>query len=81
MLMEVTVRFIGPLRFKVPDYDHEKGLEVELHSDATLLDLFEQLYIDESQRVIVTMDYRALKVTDRLQHGADLYIFASLSGG
>ena len=81
MLMEVTVRFIAPLRFNVPDYDHEKGLEVELHSDATLLDLFELLNIDESQRVIVTMDYRALKVNDRLKHGADLYIIPTLSGG
>lgn len=79
--MEVIVRIQGSLGFDMPEYDPESGVRVELPPGATLKDLLKRLNILDPQKIIVTMDYRILKIEDPLRESAKLRIFQLLSGG
>jgi len=69
------------LRELFPDYRHQDGIEVEVQDGATAKDLLSLLKISESNGAVVAIEGRILKRDDKMQHGAQVYVFQAIHGG
>jgi sulfur carrier protein ThiS len=79
--VEVNVTLYGTLRQKVPDYQHPRGIVVELPDGATVQDLLAHLGISLSQRAVAIAEGRVLKGDDPLPAGIPVRILQAVGGG
>lgn len=79
--MNITVKLFGTLSDLFPDYDFEKGLEIDLPEGSRVADLFAYLGISEDQGGTVLMDNRFLAGEERLTSRSQVLIFQALHGG
>jgi len=79
--MKMSVKLFGTLRESFPDYRHQDGIEVEIPDGATAKDLLSHLKILESNGAVVAIEGRILKRDDKIQHGAQVYVFQAIHGG
>lgn len=79
--MKVQVKLFSVLRDYVPEYDPQKGVEVELSPKATVADLLSQMGIPMSKAPVVTCNGRIIKSSDHLMEGSVLHIFQPVAGG
>ena len=79
--MKVRAKLFSVLRDYVPDYDPQKGLEVELPEGSTVTDLLTQLKIPMTKAPVVTYNGRVLQLTDTIHEDSTLHIFQPIAGG
>jgi sulfur carrier protein ThiS len=79
--MKLRVNLYGTLGRRVNDYEHSKGIEVEIPDGATVKDLLARLEISQSQKIVVVMEGRVRKANDKIKHGVPVSIFQSIHGG
>ena len=79
--MNITVKLFGTLSDLFPEYDFEKGLEVNLPEGSKVADLLAILDISDEQGGTVLMDSRFLSREERLSSGSQVLIFQALNGG
>ncbi len=79
--MRITVKLFGTLSDLFPDYDFEKGLEVDLPEGAKVADLLAHLKISDEQGGTVLMDSRVLPKDEPLTPGSQVLVFQALNGG
>ncbi len=79
--MKMIVKLFGTLRERFPDYRHQDGIEVEVPDVSTAKELLSLLKISESDGAVVAMEGRILKRDDKMQQGAQVYIFQAIHGG
>jgi molybdopterin synthase sulfur carrier subunit len=77
--MNVKVKLYGTLRF--PGYQPSQGIEVEIPDGTTVKDLLALLEISESQRAVVIVEGRILKVDDEIQPGVPVSVLQAIHGG
>ena len=79
--MKMRVKLYGALSQRFPDYQHSRGIEVEIPDGATVKDLLALPEISESQGAVVALEGRILKVDDTIRGGVPVNIYQPLSGG
>jgi sulfur carrier protein ThiS len=79
--MKMRVKLYGTLSKRFPDYQHSRGIEVEIPDGATVKDLLALLKIPESQGAVVALEGRILKADDTIRNGVPVNIFQPLAGG
>ncbi len=79
--MNITAKLFGALSDLFPDYDFEKGLEIDLPEGSRVADLLAYLGISEDQGGTVLMDNRFLAGEEKLAPGSRVLIFQALHGG
>jgi sulfur carrier protein ThiS len=79
--MRVTVKLFGLLGRGFPDYDHEKGMVVQLPEGATVKDLLVRLEISKNEDAVVTVKGLVQRTERTLKHRDLVYIFQSVAGG
>lgn len=79
--MRVRVKLFGLLGRRFPDYDLEKGLEVEVPEGARIGELLARLEISNNDDAVVTVNGLVQKTDGTLKHRDLVYIFQSVVGG
>ncbi len=79
--MKVKVEIYGSLRKHVPDYDPDRGVEVDLPVSARLNDLFAHLDLPVTERNMVTVDLQLAEDDVTLTDGASVCVFPFAGGG
>jgi sulfur carrier protein ThiS len=79
--MKVRVRLFGTLGQSFPDYQHSRGMEVEVPDGATAKDLLTLLEISESQGAAVAVEGRILKADDTIEYGFPVHVLQVVQGG
>ena len=79
--MRVRVKLFGLLGRGFPDYDHEKGMVVQLPDGATVKDLLLRLEISKKEDPVVTVKGLVQRTERTLKHRDLVYIFQSVAGG
>jgi len=81
LTMKINVKLFSILRQCVDDYDPDRGVDIELSSQAVVADLIQHLNIPDNQKPVVTCNGRILKANDVLSDGSLLQIFQPVAGG
>lgn len=79
--MKVNVKLFSVLCEHVPDYNPQRGVEVELKDGATAADLLRQLGIGLAEAPVVTCKGRVLYPEDTIKDNSVIEIFQSVAGG
>ena len=79
--MNVRVKLYGTLSQGFPGYQLSQGIEVEIPDGATVKDLLALLEISESQRAVVIVEGRILKVDDEIRPGVPVSVLQAIHGG
>jgi sulfur carrier protein ThiS len=79
--MRITVKLFGTLSDLFPDYDFEKGLELDLPDGSKVADLLSHLKISDEQGGTVLTDSRILPKNEPLTPGSQVLLFQALNGG
>ena len=79
--MKVRVKLFGTLPQRYPDYDSNRGLEVEIPDDATVKDLLAHLEFSAADGGLVTIDNQVVQHDHELEDGVSLRIFQRAFGG
>jgi len=80
-MINVHVKLYGSLPGRVPGYDPEKGLTLELARGARVCDLAARLGIAAEDEMVVAMAGRVARPDDPIENGATLRIFPVAHGG
>ncbi|MGD9034160.1 MAG: MoaD/ThiS family protein [Desulfobacteraceae bacterium] len=75
------MKLFGLLGRGFPDYDHEKGMVVQLPEGATVKDLLVRLEISKNEDAVVTVKGLVQRTERTLKHRDLVYIFQSVAGG
>lgn len=78
--MNITVKLFGTLSDLFPEYDFEKGIEVELPEGSKVADFLAHLSISDEQGGTVLMDSRFLSQGETLTPGAQVWSFKPWMG-
>ena len=79
--MNVKVKLYGTLSQRFPGYQPSQGIEVEIPDGTTVKDLLALLEISESQRAVVIVEGRILKVDDEIRRGVPVSVLQAIRGG
>jgi sulfur carrier protein ThiS len=79
--MKIKVKLFGELRKKIPAYQHDKGLELEIPEGSKVADLMALLNISNPQTTTAIMDGRVLALEERLSQNSLINIFHVMFGG
>jgi sulfur carrier protein ThiS len=79
--MKVKLRLFGTLSLKFPDYDSEKGLELEIPDGARVKDLLAHLGISEMKGSVAAAEGVILRMEDPLKEGVCVHLLQSVYGG
>lgn len=71
----------GELRKKIPAYQHDKGLELEIPEGSKVADLMALLRISNPQATTVIADRLVLPLEEKLSAGLLVNIFHVMHGG
>ncbi len=81
MTIQLSIRLFGTLGSKVPDYDHEKGLVVDVADNITPEDLAKELKIPLNYIGFISDGSAAIKLDARLTNKMNVNFFSLISGG
>ena len=79
--MKIRVKLYGTLSKQFPNYQHSRGIEVEIPDGATVKDLLALLEISETQGAVIVMEGRILKADDTMRCGVPVHVLQFISGG
>lgn len=79
--MRVTVKLFGLLSRGFPDYDHEKGMVVQLPDGARVKDLLVRLEISKKEDAVVTVKGLVQRTEKTLNDRDLVLVFQSVVGG
>ena len=79
--MKLKIRVFGTLTGRFPNYDPEKGIDVEISDGARVKDLLAQLKITEPEPGIVVAEGRVRGGDEQLQDTWTVDILQSIIGG
>jgi sulfur carrier protein ThiS len=79
--MKIKVKLFGQLKKKIPAYQHDQGLEMELPEGAKAGDLLSLLNITDPKATTAIVNGRVVAWEERLPHGALVNIFHVMFGG
>jgi sulfur carrier protein ThiS len=79
--MKLKIKVFGTLTERFPNYDHEKGIDVEISDGARVKDLLDHLKISEPEPGIVVAEGRVRGDDEELQGTWTVDIFQSIFGG
>ena len=69
------------LRKYIPDYDPEKGIDVDINEGSTINDLIETLGLPRKEASVIFINGISQKTTDHIKDGRQIKIFTPLAGG
>ncbi|MBT4290111.1 MAG: hypothetical protein HOD92_22535 [Deltaproteobacteria bacterium] len=75
------MKLFGTLSNQWPDYDHEKGLIIELPEGAIINDLINSLKLGSSRIGMVCINNQKVNPDDTLIAEAEISIFQPICGG
>ncbi len=81
MTIRLTIRLFGTLSSKVLDYDHEKGLRVDVPDDVTPEALLKDLKIPLSHIGLISNGSQSIKLGTPLTDKMSISFFSLISGG
>ncbi len=81
MAIRLTIRLFGSLSLKVPDYDHKRGIRVNVPVDVTPEDLLKDLKIPLSHIGLISDGQKAIKLGTRLTDKMNVSFYSLASGG
>ena len=81
MPIKLTIRLFGTLGSKVPGYNHEKGLTVDMADNATPEDLAKELKIPLNHIGLISDGSAAIKLDTQLTDNMCVSFFSMISGG
>ena len=79
--MKVTVFLYGTLRGRFKDYQHHKGLDVELRTGALAKDILSTVGSSTESGAVVIQNGRILKMDETVNDGTCINILQSIHGG
>lgn len=79
--IRITVKVFGTLRKYVPDYDHEKGIKLDILEGSTLGDLIYILRLPPNEARLIFVKGISKKITDTLRDLDEVSIFLPIAGG
>ena len=79
--MGVKVKVFGLLVRSFPEYDRDRGMEIDLPDNATVKDLLAFLKISKAETGIVMVNGLAQEEGKKLKEGSLVYVFHAISGG
>ncbi len=80
-MLTVHIKLYGSLPGRVPGYDPEKGVTLELDPGARISDLAARLGIGADEEAVIAMAGRVARRDDPVENGASLRIFPVAHGG
>ena len=80
-LMKVKVRLFGTLPQRVPNYNAETGMDVDLPKGSKVQDLLACLKIPDPEADVVMVNGVVLKYDSTLEEGMCVDFFTLISGG
>ncbi|MDA3791442.1 MAG: hypothetical protein PF503_23465 [Desulfobacula sp.] len=81
MTIRLTVRLFGTLSLNVPDYDHEKGLIVDMSDGVTPVDLLNDLQIPLSHVGLISHENHTIQLDTPLTDKMTISFFSLVAGG
>ena len=81
MAIRLTIRLFGTLGSKVPDYNPQKGLRVDVDDNATPEDLAKNLKIPLNHIGLISDGSAAIKLDTQLTNNMNVNFFSLISGG
>jgi len=81
MTIQLTIRLFGTLSSKVPDYNHEKGLRVNVADNVTPKNLANELKIPLNHIGFISDGSTAIKFDTLLTDNMCVSFFSMISGG
>jgi sulfur carrier protein ThiS len=79
--MKLKVTLLGTLSRNFPEYDHEKGLELEIPDGSRVKDLLAHLGIPEAEGGVAAAEGVILHREDPLKDGSSVQLLQSVHGG
>ena len=79
--MRVRAKLFGILRKKIPHYDPESGIIVDIKDGATVNDLVAHLGLDQAKMGMVSMNGRLVKADQVIDDESLVRIFQPIFGG
>jgi sulfur carrier protein ThiS len=79
--MKVTVFLYGTFRERIKDYQHHKGLDLELPTAASAKDILSALGISLESGAVIIQNGRIVKTNEIVQKGTSFKIMQSIHGG
>jgi sulfur carrier protein ThiS len=79
--VKVRIKLFGTLGLRLPNYNHDQGVEMELPDGAKVEDLLARLEIKKSEKVLVTIDGTVQKADSWIKHRSNVYVFSIAGGG
>ena len=79
--MKITLEVFGSLRQRLPGYDPERGLEVEVPEATRLSGLLAQPNLPVPETKMVTVDGHLAEQDERLTQGASVLVLPYAGGG
>jgi len=80
-LIRVNVKLFATLRSYFPDYDPDKGMDVEINEGATVEDLIRSLHLSQNEARVIIANGISKTMTDLVRDRDEVEIFTPLSGG
>jgi molybdopterin converting factor small subunit len=80
-LIRVKVKLFGTLRRFYPNYNSEKGIDLEIEEGSTMEALIKTLQLPQNEARVLLINGVSKKVTDPIQEGNCINIFAPMGGG
>ncbi|UCF56763.1 MAG: MoaD/ThiS family protein [Deltaproteobacteria bacterium] len=80
-VIRVNVKLFVTLRKYIPDYDPEKGINVDMKEGSTIKDLIETLGLPPNEASVIFINGISKKTTDHIKDGCHIKIFTPLAGG
>ena len=81
LTIRLTVRLFGILSFRMPDYNHTKGLHFEVPEGVTPEDLLNNMKIPLSHVGLISCENRSIQKDFQLADKSTISFFSPLSGG
>lgn len=80
-LIKVNVKLFATLRRYIPDYDPDKGIDVELNEGSTVEDLIHALHLSKNEARVIIVNGISKKLTDLINNQDQVNIFTPITGG
>jgi len=80
-LIRVNVKLFAALRNHFPDYDPNKGIDVEMNEGSTSEDLIRMLHLSQNEAGVIIVNGNSKRITDRINDRDQVNIFTPISGG
>ena len=80
-MIRVNVKLFAALRNHFPDYDPNKGIDVEMNEGSTGEDLIRTLHLSQNEAGVIIINGISKRITDLIHDRDQVNIFTPISGG